>query len=368
MYQLKGGEVKKVVESEKTGSNKGRLVPTDMGKLVSDFLSEHFDNIMNYNFTADIEKKFDTIAEGGIEWNKMLKDFYGPFHEVVVDTIENADRASGERILGKDPASGRTVLVRMSRYGAVAQIGAPDELEEDEKPKYANLRRGMALESVTYEDVIDLFKLPLTLGSYEDHDVIIKSGPYGPYVAWGEAKISLPRGQDPLTVDMDQATVLIEEKKEADRPLGTYKGVPYTRGKGRFGPFLKYGDLFINIPRRYEPENLTTEEAHELIEAKLVKEANRYIHNWEDEKISVENARWGPLIRFKKKKINLKNEEGKRITPEEAKEYTLEQVKAIIEEHIPDAFKKKTRKKAATKKKPAAKKKTTAKKKKEETT
>ena len=362
---LKDSTINKVVQSEKTGSNKGRLVPTDMGMLVIGFLNKHFDEVMNYNFTADIEQQFDVIANGGKQWTKMLGDFYVPFHAIVQDTLENAERATGERILGKDPESGKTLLVRMSRYGPVAQIGAPDELAEDEKPKYANLRGGLSLETVTFEEAIELFKLPRSLASYEDKEVSIGVGRFGPYVKWGEAFISIPREEDPLELSVERAYELIEEKKKADAPIGTYKDIPYTQGKGRFGPFLKYDGFFVNIPRRFDPDNLSAEEAAELIEAKLVKEANRYIHRWDDEKISVENGRWGPLIKFKKKQVKIpKKDDGKRVTPEEAAEYTLEQVKEIIVAQIPDAFKKKTRKKAAkktTKKKATPKKKEAAK-------
>ena len=355
---LKDGAIKKQIQTENTGSNKGRLVATDLGLLVIDFLNKHFKDVMNYSFTAEIEGRFDVIAAGNRNWTEMLGEFYHPFHEVVEHTLEHAERATGERILGKDPVSGKTLLVRMSRFGPVAQIGAPDELEEDEKPKYANLRGGLSLESVTFEEAVELFKLPRELGQYEGKDVIIGAGRFGPYVKWGETFISIPRDEDALTLPVERAHELIEEKKKADAPVGTYKGIPYTQGKGRFGPFLKYDEYFVNIPRRFDPENLSEAEAHELIEAKLVKEANRYIQRWDDEKISVQNARWGPIIKFKKKQVKIaKKEDGTRVTPEEAAEFTLEYVKEIIVAQIPDAFKKKTRKKAAPKKKATPKKK-----------
>ncbi len=362
VMRLKNGAIDKVVQTEKTGSNKGRLVATDLGLLVIDFLDKHFEEVMNYSFTADIEEQFDVVANGGKDWTKMLGDFYTPFHALVEDTLENAERATGERILGKDPVSGKTLLVRMSRFGPVAQIGAPDELGEDEKPKYANLRGGLTLEEVTFEEAVELFKLPRDMGNYEDKEVSIGAGRFGPYVKWGEAFISIPRDEDALTLPLERALELIEEKKKADAPIGTYKDKPYTKGKGRFGPFLKYDGFFVNIPRRFDPETLTTEEAHELIEAKLVKEANRYIHRWDDEKITVENGRWGPFIRFKKKQIKLaKKEDGTRVTSEEAAEFTLEFVKELITAEIPLAFVKKTRKKAAPKKKKTTKKKAAAK-------
>ncbi|MBR9920246.1 MAG: type I DNA topoisomerase [Bacteroidetes bacterium] len=356
IFTLADKEVKAKKDKELTGAINNRLVPTDMGMIVSDFLTEHFQGIMDYGFTADIEKKFDEIADGKEEWTKMLKEFYFPFHERVEDTLENAERASGERILGIDPESGRTLLVRMSRLGRpVVQIGKPDELDEGEKPKYANLRPRQSLESLEFEEALELFKLPRDLGEYDGKSVTIGVGRYGPYVRHGEDQfISLGRGEDPMEVGMDRAVELIEEKRKADAPVGTYKGEPIQRGKGRFGPFLKWNGMFVNIPRKYEPENLTIEEMHELIEKKVQKEANRYIQRWPDEGIDLENGRWGPFIRFKKKSVKIpKKEDGQRVTPEEAKEFSLEEVKKMIEAEIPGAFKKKAakKKKAAPKKK-----------------
>ncbi len=362
---LKGGDISKEVKTEMTGAIKNRLVSSDIGKVVSDFLSQHFTTVMDYSFTADIEQRFDQIADGKEQWQDMLGSFYKPFHDTVEDTLENADRASGERILGTDPESGRTVLVRISRLGRpVVQIGAPDELAEDEKPKYANLRPGQIMEEVELADVIDLFQLPKELGTFQDLTVTIAVGRFGPYVKHGEAFISLPKGEDPFTVVYDRAVELIKEKQLADAPIGTYKGIPYTKGKGRFGPFLKYDGMFVNIPRRFDPDELTVEEAHELISAKIEKEANRYIHRWDDIKVSVENGRWGPFIKYNKKNVKLPKIDDKRMTTEEAAAMTQEEIKKIIEEEYPDAFKVKAKKKKApAKKKAATKKKAPAKKK-----
>ena len=350
VIRLREGLITEQTKTEMTGAIKNRLVATDLGMLVSDFLSEHFSNVMDYSFTAGIEKRFDHIASGQQEWTDMLGDFYGPFHAVVEETLDSAERATGERILGTDPASGRTLLVRMSRFGPVAQIGKTEELEEGEKPRYANLRPGQSMESIGFEEAIKLFELPKTLGQHEGVDVIIAVGRFGPYVRFDKSYISIPRGQDPMTVTLEQAIELIKEKQRMDAPIFTYKDLPVTKGKGRFGPFLKWNDMFINIPKRIDPETLTLEEAIPLIEAKIEKEANRYVHQWPDEGISVENGRWGPYIKFKKKNIKIPKVDDKRVTSEEAKEMTLEDFKKIIEAEIPDAFKKKTRKKAAKKK------------------
>lgn len=347
---LKSGEITEKNLTEISGTVKNRLFPTDMGITVSDFLDEHFQRVMDYSFTADIEKKFDNIAEGSQEWTEMLKKFYQPFHELVEETIENADRPSRERILGQDPETGRTLLTRMSRRGPVIQIGAPDELDEGEKPKYANLQPGQSMETITFEEALKLFSLPKDLGIFQDKPVSVGVGRFGPYVKHDDKYVSIPRGEDPLEVTLERAQELIVEKQKADAPFTSYKGEPVYKGKGRFGPFVKYKDLFVNIPRKYDPEQLTPEEAFELIEAKLKKEANRYIHKWEDEGISVENGRWGPFIRFGKKNVKIPKIDGERVTSEAAADLTLEQVKEFITAEIPDAFKAKEKKAGAKKK------------------
>lgn len=343
-------KVVKSTKSETTGATSNRLYPTDMGMLVVDFLNQHFSDIMEYGFTAEIENKLDGVASGNKDWVKMLKDFYFPFHKDVEEVIENADRASGERILGKDPKTGKTLLVRMARFGPVAQIGTGDELGEDEKPVYANLKREQSLETITMEEAIDLFQLPKNIGKYKDVDAVISSGRYGPYIRYGDLYVNIPKTMDPLNLEMDEASVLIENKLEEIRPVGSYKGVDYTKGVGRFGPFLKYGAFYVNVPKRYDFDNLTQEEAHELIEAKLVKEANRFVVQWESEKIAIENGRWGPFIRYKKKSIKLPKEL-KELEKEELAKIELEKVKKLIEEEMPGEFKKKAPKKRATKKK-----------------
>jgi DNA topoisomerase-1 len=330
---LRDGKIETKTETENTGAVKNRLFPTDMGTIVTDFLDEHFAEIMDYKFTADIEQKFDDISNGKIVWTKMMKDFYFPFHETVEETVEKAERASGERILGKDPETGRSLLVRMSRMGPVVQIGHQDELEEGEKPKYANLRPGQSLESITFEEAIDLFKLPRNLGEYKGKEVSVGAGRYGPYVKFNDnTYVSIPRSEDPLDITFERAMELIKEKEKADAPIGTYKDLPITKGKGRFGPFVKWNNLFVNVPKKYDFDNLPIEDAIELIKKKEEKEANRYIKQWTDEKIALENGRWGPFIRHGKKSISLPKIDGKRMTQEDAAELSLDDVKKIIAE------------------------------------
>jgi DNA topoisomerase-1 len=276
----------------------------------------------------------------------MMKNFYKKFHPQIQDVTENAGRESGERILGKDPVSGKTVLVRLGKFGPIAQIGAPD----DEDKKFASLRPDQQLHQVTFEDVMDLFKLPKDLGLFEGLDIQINNGRFGPYIKFDSKFISLPKGMDPLEVDLSTAKQLIEEKRKADAPIYVYEGLPVQKGAGRFGPFIKWNDMFINVNKKYDFDNLADSDIIELIEAKKQKEIDKLIHNWEDEGIRLEKARWGRFNLIKgKTKIELPK------TTKAAK-MTLEDALAIYE-------KKKPKRKSAAKKKPAPKKKATAKKK-----
>lgn len=285
----------------------------------------------------------------------MIDRFYKPFHQDVEKTLAEADRASGERILGKDPETGRTVLVRMSSLGKpVVQIGTGEELEKKEKPKYANLRPGQTLETATLEEALASFALPKTLGEYEGEEVSVNAGRYGPYVKHGAQFISLSKGEDPFDVTLDRALELIKAKQQADKPLGHYEGQPITKGKGRFGPFLKWADLYVNVPARFNVDTINEKQAIELIEAKIEKEANRYIQHWPEEKISIENGRWGAFIRFGKESINLPKIDGAKMTNDHARTLSLADVKAIIEKEMPGIF---DAKKPAAKGTKAAKKK-----------
>jgi DNA topoisomerase I len=359
VFLLENNQIKKIVDHENTGAEKSKLFPTDLGLVVTDFLIQYFDDIMDYGFTARIEEEFDEVAEGKIKWNKMIDDFYLPFKKDVDKTIENAERVKGERELGKDPISGKPVIARMGRYGPMVQIGSADD---ETKPHFAALKRGQSIETISLEEALDLFKLPLSLGEYENKEVYVSLGRFGPYVKWGEDFVSIPKGEDPLEVDMDRAIELIKEKQKADAPIAMYDSKPVTRGKGRFGPFIKWNDMFINVPRRYNFDHLSQPEINELIEAKVKKEANRYIQQWPNEKIAIENGRWGPFIRFGKKmlKIGKKNDDTK-FTAEDLKQLSVDEVKKLIEKQVPNAFtkgkKKAAVKKTATKKAPAKKKK-----------
>jgi len=337
-FTLQGNSIREKTLTEAIGSDKGKLVPTDIGMIVIDFLVEHFTSILDYNFTAKVEQDFDDIADGKEEWKKVMKDFYEKFHPRVEDVQENADRESGERILGNDPATGRPVLVRLGKYGPMAQIGAPD----DEEKKFASLRPDQQLHQVTFEDVMDLFKLPKVLGQYDNEEVEVNNGRFGPYIRLGKKFISLPKGMDPLELDMVVAAELIEEKKKADAPIYTYEDLPVQKGVGRFGPFIKWNSMFINVNKKYDFDNLSDADIVQLIEDKKQKDIDKLINEWPEEGIRIEKARWGRFNLIKgKTKIELPK-------TTKADKITLEEAQALIAKKSP--------KKKATKKKSPAKK------------
>lgn len=359
VISLKNGKIFSDVRTENTGAEKNKLFPTDIGAVVNDFLVEHFKGIVDFNFTASVEKEFDEIAQGMKNWTEMLRSFYNPFHAEVETTLQNANRASGERDLGVDPESGKKISVRIGRFGPFVQIGESAESEENEKPKYASLRAGQMIETITLSEALELFKLPFQLESYEGKEVSVGLGRFGPYIKWGESFISLPKGEDPLSVNMDRAIEIINEKNLADAPIAHFQGLGVTKGKGRFGPFIKWNNLFINVPARYNFDKLGQQEIEELISKKIEKESNRFIQQWEAEKIAIENGRWGAFIRFGKLMLKLgKNPEtNDKFTAEELAVLPLETVKKLIIEQVPDAFTPKVKKsvKKAPAKKPSAK-------------
>ena len=348
ILKLENDAIKKITEQENTGAEKSKLFPTDLGLVVTDFLNLHFEKVMDYSFTADIEEEFDEIAEGKMKWNTMVQEFYGPFHSGVEHTLETAERAVGERSLGTDEETGKPITARMGKYGPMVQIGASDD---EEKPRFAKLKSTQSIETITIEEALELFKLPLVLGEHEGLEVSVNIGRYGPYVKWGEQFISIPKGEEPGEVDLTRAVEIINAKQVEDAPIGFYDQKPITKGKGRFGPFIKWNDLFINVPRAYNFEALTQSDCNTLIEKKLEKEANRYIRQWPEEKIAIENGRWGPFIRFNKKMLKLTaNGANGKFTPEELATIDLETVKKIIVAQDPKAFDKKSPRKKAKKK------------------
>jgi len=344
-FLLENGAIEKNQLSEVTGREKNKLAPTDIGIVVTDFLTQHFGRIMEYNFTAKVEAEFDEIASGLVEWTKMIKEFYTPFHKNVEDTLENSERATGEREIGHHPDSGRRIIARIGRFGPMVQVG--DEQVDGEKPQFASLRSDQSINSITLEEALELFKFPKTLGTFEGAEVVVALGRFGPYVKYNDAFVSIPQDEDMGGVDLDRAIQLIKEKQAADAPVAEYEGLPVQKGSGRFGPFIKWNDMFINVNRKYDFDNLSNDDIVELIEAKKQKEIDKMIHNWEEEGISVQKARWG---RFNIVKGKLKIELPKTFKVEKL---TLEEVQKMIEAKKPakkKSAKKKTTKKKATKK------------------
>jgi len=349
-FKLKADKIVEKTLSEMVGSDKGKLIPTDVGMVVNDFLVQHFSNILDYNFTAKVEQDFDDIAEGNEKWTEMMNEFYDEFHPTVKDVAENAEREVGERVLGKDPKSGKPVSARLGKFGPMVQIGS---VEDEEKPLFASLGPDQTLSNITYEQAMDLFKLPKEIGEYEGEAVEVNNGRFGPYVKYGKKYVSLDKGEDPLDVTFDRAMELIKAKEKADAPIYEYEGMGVQKGVGRFGPYLKWNSIFINVNKKYDFDNLLEDDIVELIEDKKRKEREKVIHNWEEEGIRVEKARWG---RFKVIKGKTKIELPKTT---DAEALTLDEVKAMIEKKAPK--KKATKKKAPAKKKTAAKKTTTKK-------
>ena len=335
---LSNGNVKSKSLTEKTGANKNKLVPTDIGNIVNDFLVANFSNILDFGFTAKVENSFDDISEGDENWTEMIKGFYQKFHDNVEDVKENAERESGERILGKHPVSGKTVLVRLGKFGPIAQIGAP----EDEEKQFASLNKDQNLGTITMEEALELFLLPKTLGSYEGEEVVVANGRFGPYIRFGKMFVSLAKGENPMSVDLERAQELIVAKQKADAPIYHYENLPVQKGVGRFGPFIKWNSMFINVNKKYDFDNLSDDDIVTLIEEKKQKEIDKVIHNWEDVGIRVEKARWGRFNVLKGKiKIELpKTTKIEKLSKEEA-------VK-MIEAKTP---KKKTTKRKTSKKK-----------------
>ena len=313
------GVISEKTLSEKFGSDKGKLIPTDIGMIVTDFLKNHFGYIMDYNFTAKVEQDFDSIASGKKDWTEMMKSFYGKFHPVVEDVQKNATRESGKRVLGSHPENGKEVSVRLGKFGPMVQIGTVDD---EEKPKFASLPQDFQIESVTLDQALSLFELPRTLGEFQGETLEANNGRYGPYIKFGKKFVSIPAGKSPTSISLEDAIVIIEDKIKADAPIHVYENMDVQKGKGRFGPYIKWNNIFINVNKKYDWDNLSIDDIEELIEEKKQKEKDKVIHNWEEEGIKVEKGRWGKfyLIKSKKKILLDKNLDVASIDLDQAKE------------------------------------------------
>ena len=267
ILKLRENKIAKVTEQENTGAEKSKLFPTDLGLVVTDFLKQYFDDIMDYNFTARIEEEFDEVAAGKLEWNKMIDDFYNPFKKDVKDTIENAERVKGERELGMDPESGKRVVARMGRYGPMVQIG---EVNDEEKPRFAKLKNTQSIETISYDEAMELFKLPRTLGQFEDTDVAVNIGRFGPYIAHDKKFYSLGKELDPYTISLEEAIPIIVEKRAAkeERTIKVFEKEKIQLLRGPYGPYIKQGLRNYKIPKEQQDKaaDLALEEVKKLIE------------------------------------------------------------------------------------------------------
>jgi DNA topoisomerase-1 len=262
---LKNHQIRDEIKSEITGAENNKLFPTDIGSVVNDFLIEHFDQFLNYEFTAKVEMDFDEIAAGNKNWSLMIDSFYVPFHIAVNKTLKESERATGSRLLGTEPKSGKNVYVRIGRYGPLAQIGET----EDEDKKFANLRNGLRLETITLEEALDLFKLPRSVGAFEEYEMVIGIGRFGPYIHHNSAFYSLGKEDDPMTITSERAVEIIENKREADakKVIAKFDTDPIISVlNGRLGPYITQGKNNYKIPKDLDPRTLTLEICEKIIE------------------------------------------------------------------------------------------------------
>jgi len=340
-FSLIKNEIKEKKLTENVGADKGKLIPTDIGMIVNDFLITHFATIVDYNFTAKVEEEFDDIASGKEDWAKMVGRFYDTFHPTVAHVEQNAVRETGERILGTDPATGKPVSVRLGRYGAMVQIGT---VEDEEKPRFASLLPHQTIDSITFEEAMKLFELPRKLGVYQGKEVESNIGRFGPYIRFGDTFISLDKSLDVFSITFDEAKEVIDQKQKADAPISVYDGKEVTKGTGRFGPFIKWNNMFISVSKKYDFEHLSQSDIIFLIEEKLKKESEKVVKEWPEEGIHIEKARWGRYHLLKgKTKVELSKD-----TDIEA--FTLAEAQSLL------ATKEKPKKAPATKKATTAKK------------
>ena len=282
---LKDGQITKEVKTENTGAEKNKMFPTDIGVVVNDFLVNHFDGVLDYGFTAGVEKEFDQVAEGNKKWNDMIQNFYGDFHLKVEDVIGNVEKSTGERLVGEDPVSGKNVYVRIGPFGPMVQLGEKQEEEDAPKPKFASLMKGQSIQTITLEEALDLFKLPRTIGEFDGKEIVASVGRFGPYLRYDGKFTSIKKddGDDPLTIEIDRAIELIKIKIQADkdRLISNFDGNPLVQVlNGRYGPFIqvtppKGKKINVKIPKDLEPKELTREKCLELMENQPKSKYNR---------------------------------------------------------------------------------------------
>lgn len=337
--ELKGNQIKEEMETEKVGYEKDKIFPTDVGIVVNDYLQQNFEEIMDYGFTADVEKRFDDIAEGKEQWQDMLQHFYGDFHQSVDHALNYSAKASGERLLGYDPVTNAKVLAKLGKYGPMVQIG---ENYADEKPRYARLRPNQFIETLTLEEALELFKLPRTVGEWEGSEVTVGAGRFGPYVRYNDKFVSIPKDEDPIEITLERCVELLKEKqkKDADRAprlVGQLDGKEIYAAVGRYGPYLKYDGKNVTLAKGTDVAALTEAEAIDLLQNSQNKNVLRSFP--EDENVKVMNGRYGAYIT--NGTDNFKISKGV-----VAENLTYEDCLQIIQNTAPTAKRRITRKKA----------------------
>ncbi len=337
--ELKGNQIKEEMKTEKVGYEKDKIFPTDVGIVVNDYLQQNFEEIMDYGFTADVEKRFDDIAEGKEQWQDMLQHFYGDFHQSVDHALNYSAKASGERLLGYDPVTNAKVLAKLGKYGPMVQIG---ENYADEKPRYARLRPNQFIETLTLEEALELFKLPRTVGEWEGSEVTVGAGRFGPYVRYNDKFVSIPKDEDPIEITLERCVELLKEKqkKDADRAprlVGQLDGKEIYAAVGRYGPYLKYDGKNVTLAKGTDVAALTEAEAIDLLQNSQNKNVLRSFP--EDENVKVMNGRYGAYIT--NGTDNFKISKGV-----VAENLTYEDCLQIIQNTAPTAKRRITRKKA----------------------
>ncbi|MFN3489834.1 MAG: type I DNA topoisomerase [Emticicia sp.] len=309
-FTLKENAISERVGKENYGTEKAKLFPTNIGMVVNDFLVENFDAVIDYNFTANVEKSFDTIADGKVEWQNIISNFYKDFHSKI-ELASDAKSTAGTRELGIDPKSGKKVSVKIGKFGPYVQIG---EKDDEEKPTFVSLKKGQLIDSITLEDGLALFdlpKLPREVGFYEDLPIIVSIGKFGPYIKHNEKFYNVDKAEDPYEIDQAKAIELMTIQRNSNdlsqpKDLGIYEGLAVNIGKGRFGPYVKYGDKYYNIAKGTDPTTLTIEGAIEIIKAKNLVESNKIIREFEGNKtIQVLNGQYGPYIKAGKRNVKI---------------------------------------------------------------
>ncbi len=318
IIELKNNQINQSIEKENVGANHGKLVPTDTGRIVNDFLFEKFHDILDYDFTAQMEKKLDDIAQGNENWIDTLEKFYTQFEPKVKELASVRKKESGERVLGTDPNSGRIVKVRFAKYGPVVQLG---EQTDRDKPLLKPIPQSIRLSAITVDQALYLLSLPEKIGLYQDKEVFLDCGKNGPFLRYDGKIHALSHVENsiPLSIELDHAIGVIDQKMKEQKPILEVENMPVTKAIGRFGPYLKWNDLFINVPRNYDFEHLSEKEITELIQ----KRKEKIIHDWKTEGIRIEKGRWGTSRIIKgSKRVNLpKTMDALEITLDQAIEF-----------------------------------------------